>query len=904
MACEKKIKIGINGFGRIGRLVARVALQRNDVELVAVNDPFITTDYMTYMFKYDSVHGHWKHHDVKVKDSKTLLFGDKPVTVFGLRNPEEIPWAEAGAEFVVESTGVFTDKEKAAAHLKGGAKKVVISAPSKDAPMFVMGVNEKEYKPELDIVSNASCTTNCLAPLAKVINDRFGIVEGLMTTVHSITATQKTVDGPSSKDWRGGRAASFNIIPSSTGAAKAVGKVLPALNGKLTGMSFRVPTVDVSVVDLTVRLEKKATYEQIKAAIKEESEGKLKGILGYTEDDVVSTDFIGDSRSSIFDAKAGIALNEHFVKLVSWYDNEWGYSTLNLVSENFVRSGINLSLICCLPEFAAPQARTLLGISSIKPQDCALEYLSPLLQPSMNFHVKNHIKRNSLLLLPSISCSFPYAASTIFCCSLSSLAFPSPLESLSSVRTRISHREEQSLDSVKHSDLGILLAKVRSGSSADEVLQSLAHDHTCNDVQISHSLVNKLLHRFKDDWKSALGVFRWAESRPGYKPLPESYDMMVDILGKTKQIDKMRALVEEMRQGHLVTLSTIAKVMRRFAGAGDWEDAVRTFDELGTFGLERNTESMNLLLDTLCKENKVEQARAILLELKSHIPPNAHTFNIFIHGWCKVNRVDEAHWTIQEMKGHGCHPCIISYSTIIQSYCHQFNFHKVYEVLDEMQALGCPPNVVTYTSIMCSLTKAEEFQEALQIAERMKSAGCKPDTLFYNALIHTLGRAGQLQEAVHVFEVEMPKIGVTPNTSTYNSLIAMFCHHKQEQKAFYALKEMENSPFCNPDVQSYYPLLKSCFKTGKTDDCLSKLLDDMVNKHHLSLDLSAYTLLIHGLCRENKCEWANLLFEEMISQDITPRYQTCHLLLDEIKQKNLYDAAERIEDFMKKMKTS
>ncbi|XP_043705890.1 glyceraldehyde-3-phosphate dehydrogenase, cytosolic [Telopea speciosissima] len=322
-----KIKIGINGFGRIGRLVARVALQRDDIELVAVNDPFITTDYMTYMFKYDSVHGQWKHHDIKVKDSKTLLFGEKPVTVFGVRNPEEIPWGESGAEFVVESTGVFTDKDKAAAHLKGGAKKVIISAPSKDAPMFVVGVNENEYKSDIDIVSNASCTTNCLAPLAKVINDRFGIVEGLMTTVHSITATQKTVDGPSSKDWRGGRAASFNIIPSSTGAAKAVGKVLPQLNGKLTGMAFRVPTVDVSVVDLTVRLEKGASYEKIKAAIKEESEGKLKGILGYTEDDVVSTDFIGDSRSSIFDAKAGIALNDNFVKLVAWYDNEWGYSS-------------------------------------------------------------------------------------------------------------------------------------------------------------------------------------------------------------------------------------------------------------------------------------------------------------------------------------------------------------------------------------------------------------------------------------------------------------------------------------------------------------------------------------------------------------------------------------------------
>ncbi|XP_042043771.1 glyceraldehyde-3-phosphate dehydrogenase, cytosolic-like isoform X1 [Salvia splendens] len=344
-----KIKIGINGFGRIGRLVARVALLSDDVELVAVNDPFITTDYMTYMFKYDSVHGPWKKHELKVKDSTTLLFGDRPVTVFGMRNPEEIPWGQAGADYVVESTGVFTDTNKASAHLKGGAKKVIISAPSADAPMFVVGVNEKDYKKDINIVSNASCTTNCLAPLAKVINDKFGIVEGLMTTVHSMTgmsnynflvilfdalsvcccccsATQKTVDGPSMKDWRGGRAASFNIIPSSTGAAKAVGKVLPALNGKLTGMAFRVPTVDVSVVDLTARLEKAASYDEIKAVIKQESEGKMKGILGYTEDDVVSTDFIGDSRSSIFDAKAGIALNGNFVKVVSWYDNEWGYS--------------------------------------------------------------------------------------------------------------------------------------------------------------------------------------------------------------------------------------------------------------------------------------------------------------------------------------------------------------------------------------------------------------------------------------------------------------------------------------------------------------------------------------------------------------------------------------------------
>jgi len=325
MAVEK-VKIGINGFGRIGRLVARVCSDRDDIELVAVNDPFISAEYMAYMLKFDSVHGQWKKHDIKAQSDNSLLLGGKPVAVYGLKDPSEIPWGKHGADYIVESTGVFTDKAKAGAHLKGGAKKVVISAPSKDVPMFVMGVNEDKYTADLDIVSNASCTTNCLAPLAKVINDKFGIVEGLMTTVHSTTATQKTVDGPSHKDWRGGRAAGVNIIPSSTGAAKAVGKVLPELNGKLTGLAFRVPTIDVSVVDLTVRLEKAASYDAIKAAIRAEANGKMKGILGYTEEDVVSTDFITDSRSSIFDAKASIALSDNFVKLVAWYDNEWGYS--------------------------------------------------------------------------------------------------------------------------------------------------------------------------------------------------------------------------------------------------------------------------------------------------------------------------------------------------------------------------------------------------------------------------------------------------------------------------------------------------------------------------------------------------------------------------------------------------
>lgn len=318
------IKVGINGFGRIGRLVMRVSLERDNVDVVAVNDPFIDVEYMKYMLTYDTIHGKYNA-DIKVEGNDLVING-KTVKVFNCMEPSEIPWGEVGAEYVVESSGVFTTTEKAQAHLKGGAKKVVISAPSKDAKMFVMGVNNNEYTSDMNIVSNASCTTNCLAPLAKVINDNFGIVEGLMTTVHSATATQKTVDGPSKKDWRGGRAATYNIIPSSTGAAKAVGKVIPSLNGKLTGMSFRVPTLDVSVVDLTCRLEKGASYEEIVEKIKEACNGELKGIMSWTDEDVVSSDFISDPHTSIFDVKAGIQLSDNFVKLVSWYDNEWGYS--------------------------------------------------------------------------------------------------------------------------------------------------------------------------------------------------------------------------------------------------------------------------------------------------------------------------------------------------------------------------------------------------------------------------------------------------------------------------------------------------------------------------------------------------------------------------------------------------
>ncbi len=318
------VKIGINGFGRIGKLTFQAALEKGEVEVVSVNDPFVAADYMAYMLKYDTIHGKFQG-EVKAEEGKLIVNG-KEIKVYNEMDPKNIPWGADGVEYVLECSGVFTTLEKAQAHIDAGAKKVIISAPSKDAPMFVMGVNNDKYDPSMNIISNASCTTNCLAPLAKVINDNFGIKDGLMTTVHSITATQKTVDSSSKKDWRGGRAASYNIIPSSTGAAKAVGKVIPELNGKLTGMAFRVPTADVSVVDLTCNLAKPATYEEICAAVKKASENEMKGILEYVDAPVVSSDLIHDNHTSIFDAQAGIALTDTFVKLVAWYDNEWGYS--------------------------------------------------------------------------------------------------------------------------------------------------------------------------------------------------------------------------------------------------------------------------------------------------------------------------------------------------------------------------------------------------------------------------------------------------------------------------------------------------------------------------------------------------------------------------------------------------
>lgn len=318
-----KIKIGINGFGRIGRLVFRAGLAAEDIEFVGIND-LISAEYMAYLLKYDTIHGRYPG-EVSFSENSITVNG-REIPVFSERDAANLPWGKLNADYVVESTGLFTTVDKASAHLKAGAKKVVISAPSADAPMFVMGVNQDKYSKEMAVVSNASCTTNCLAPLAKILHDNFGIVSGLMTTVHATTSTQKTVDGPSLKDWRGGRAAAGNIIPSSTGAAKAVGKVIPDLNGKLTGMSLRIPTLDVSVVDLTVNLKTPTTYDAICKAVKKAAEGELKGIMGYTDECVVSSDFIGETRTSVFDAEAGIMLNETFAKLVAWYDNEWGYS--------------------------------------------------------------------------------------------------------------------------------------------------------------------------------------------------------------------------------------------------------------------------------------------------------------------------------------------------------------------------------------------------------------------------------------------------------------------------------------------------------------------------------------------------------------------------------------------------
>ncbi|KAH9603710.1 hypothetical protein KSS87_007461, partial [Heliosperma pusillum] len=370
---------------------------------------------------------------------------------------------------------------------------------------------------------------------------------------------------------------------------------------------------------------------------------------------------------------------------------------------------------------------------------------------------------------------------------------------------------------LRSSEVEVIAKKIHVGRSEEEISCSLANDEFCQGISLSHDFVDLLLRRFRDDWKAALGVFRWAESRSCYEHLSEACDLMVDILGKARQFDKMRKLVSQMRERNLVSVDTVTKMMRRFAGARQWRDAVRTFDELRTFGLEKNTETMNLLLDTLCKENQVEMARVIFMELKSHISPNLHTFNIFIHGWCKIKRVEEADWTLQEMIGYGFSPCVISYSIIIKSYCKLLHWDKVYELLDVMKVQGCQPSVVTYTTIMSFLAKAGKLDDALMMGDIVKSSGCKVDTTFYNALIHTLGKARLIREGYDVFKVEMPKNGVPPNTETYNTLIAGFCYHGEEHMAFNILEDLEKSAVCKPDLQTFDPLLKVCLKLQMTD---------------------------------------------------------------------------------------
>ncbi|XP_020574900.1 pentatricopeptide repeat-containing protein At3g04130, mitochondrial-like [Phalaenopsis equestris] len=433
--------------------------------------------------------------------------------------------------------------------------------------------------------------------------------------------------------------------------------------------------------------------------------------------------------------------------------------------------------------------------------------------------------------------------------------------------------------------------------NVNDVMQALENNHYIHQIQLTTNTVDSLMQQFGDDWQSALGFFRWAGARPGYKHTLYSYNNIVGLLGKMKQIDQMWNLVEKMRTEGLITLETVAKIMRRLVGAGRWRDAVNFFDDLEHFGLAKDTESMNYLLDTLCKEKKVEVAREVFIEHKARIPADAYTFNIFVNGWCILHRIEEAIWTTQEMRGYGFRPSVITYSTILKAYCKQSDFRKVFELLDEMVAEDCAPNVVTYTIIINSLARSRDFEEVLSVVNRMKLSGCEPDTRFYNTLINILGKSGRLDDAFHIFDNEMGMNGVNPDISTYNIMISIFCQHEQEQNALHVLKEMEYSS-CKPVLQTYNPLLKLCFRMGKIDDQLKSLLNDITTKHHLSFDLDTYTLLIHGLCGVGNVDWAYSLFNEMVDQEIAPRIRTCRLLMDVAKQKNMDVAVERVKNLM------
>eukprot|EP01018_Ginkgo_biloba_P016263 Gb_10944 [translate_table: standard] len=416
-------------------------------------------------------------------------------------------------------------------------------------------------------------------------------------------------------------------------------------------------------------------------------------------------------------------------------------------------------------------------------------------------------------------------------------------------------------------------------------------------VKVSEELVEQILKRFNNDWTSALGFFQWANSQADYKHTQQAYDIMVDILGKMKQFETMWAVIDEMKQlGGLISLRTFSKVMRRYAGAEKWKDAVRTFNELENFSVKMDTAAMNVLLDTLCKEQRVEHAWDIFLEFKDRIPPDAHTFNVLVHGWCKARRLEEAEWTMEEMRRNGFNPCVISYTSLIEAYCLERDFCKVDGLLDEMQEKDCPPNVITYTIVMHALGKAKETQEAFRVYDRMKANGCTPDVAFYNSLIFILGKAGRLKDAYGIFQ-EMSKNGLTPNVTTYNTMLAVICEHLQEENAFKFFREMEESN-CKPDLQTYNPLLKMCCKL-KRMKILSYLLDDMLNKD-CSPDLGTYTLLIHGLCKVGRLDRACEFFEEMIEKRIIPKYITYALLLDELERRGKEGEKRRIQELRTK----
>ncbi|XP_006648815.1 pentatricopeptide repeat-containing protein At3g04130, mitochondrial [Oryza brachyantha] len=428
-----------------------------------------------------------------------------------------------------------------------------------------------------------------------------------------------------------------------------------------------------------------------------------------------------------------------------------------------------------------------------------------------------------------------------------------------------------------------------------DLIQRLGAD--CSGIQLTGSIVDTLLTKFGDDWKSALGFFQWAQSRDDYRHTAYACNRMVDLLGKMRQIDRMWELLSDMHCRGLITVETVAKSIRRLAGARRWKDAVLLFDKLEDMGLEKNTETMNILLDAFCKERRVEVAREAFAVLSAHIPPDAYTFNIFVHGWCSVRKIDEAMWTIEEMRSRGFPPSVITYTTVLEAYCKQRNFRRVYEVLDSMGSQGCHPNVITYTMIMTSLAKCERFEEALSVSHRMKSSDCKPDTLFYNSLINLLGKSGHLFEASQVFRMEMPTNGVSRNLATYNTMISIFCYYGRDDDALNVLKEMEVQS-CKPDIQSYRPLLRLFLSRRGQDDTVRHLLSELTSKHNLGLDLDTYTLLIHGLCRVGNTKWAYQLFDEMVSSEIAPRSKTCELLLNEAQRTNMETYVERIRNYI------